>query len=68
MLKILKLMYYLLDVVIDVFIINFSLCLVEMLFYYLERIKNLRKCELLFFSFVKLYNKVLRDFVSCWVK
>lgn len=68
MLKTSKPMYHLSDVVIDAFIINPSLCLVETLSHYLERTKNLRKCESLFLSFVKPHNKVSRDSASRWVK
>lgn len=61
-------MYHLSDVVIDAFTVDPSLCLVETLSHYLERTKNLRKCESLFVSFVKPHNKVSRDTVSRWVK
>lgn len=68
MLKTYRPMYHLTDVVIDAFTVDPSLCLVETLCHYLERTKNLRKCESLFISFMKPHNTVSRDTVSRWVK
>lgn len=60
MLKASRPMYHLSDVVIDAYSVDPSLCLIETLSYYLGRTNNLRKCESLFFSFVRPNNKVSR--------